>query len=228
MSDFGFSKRGEGFVVERKGKPLRTPRGSDTVVPTEKLARAVVSEWAAQDLSKIDVKSMPLSQLTATAIDIVSSEREKIEKQLAAYAGSDLLCHRADNPADLAALQHRTWQPFLTWAGERFGAKLVIGSGVMPLLQPKEALDHLQKAIEVYDDFALTGVRQAVEVSGSLILGLAMAEKWKKADEIYAAAELDSEYQTAHWGEDAEATQRRASVKRELAEVEIWFDLIAA
>ena len=211
------------FAICRNDKPIKTPAGCAFVVPTQTLADAIAAEWSAQDEKKINPLVMPLTQLAATALDVIPKERAKITAQLASYAGSELLCHRADKPDDLVQLQHKTWQPLLDWCASRFGAALCVGQGVMPLVQNGAALFALQCAVEAHDDFKLVALSDAVEVTGSLVLGLALAERQLNAEETFRAAELDSEYQIARWGEDAEAVKRRAAIRRVLEADEQWF-----
>ncbi|MDD3287638.1 MAG: ATPase [Alphaproteobacteria bacterium] len=227
MSDYSVFQDQSGYVVERKGKILKTPGGNDYRLPSAALAEAVADEWRnAGDIKKLNPRLMPLTQFAATSIDVVPKDRAKIINQITAYAGSELLCHRASHPKDLVILQHKKWQPLLDWCEKRFGAKLIASEGIMPMLQKKEALSALHAVVDSYDNFRLMGLQSAVSVAGSLVLGLALAEKHKSADDVFHTSELDIEYQTERWGEDAEIATTRAGVLRELTACERWFSLL--
>lgn len=99
-----------GFGVALDGRPMRTPAGHPFVVPTRALADAVAAEWQAQG-EKVDPRTMPLTQFVATALDRVSVERQRIVNDLAAFAETDLLCHRAADSEHLATRQEQEWQP---------------------------------------------------------------------------------------------------------------------
>lgn len=86
----------------------------------------------------------------------------------------------------------------------------------MPIKQPPESLQALRRAIEGYDDNRLATLMQAVEASGSLVLGLALTEKHITAAQAFEAAECDALHQARKWGEDDEAKARWAGIKREL------------
>ena len=84
--------------VALDGRPIRTPGKRDLLVPSEALAAAIAAEWDAQQ-DEIRPATMPLTRLAATAIDRVAPQRDAIIRQIANYAGTDLVCYRADAPA---------------------------------------------------------------------------------------------------------------------------------
>lgn len=215
----------EGFAIQCNEALLKTPAATALVIPTLFLAEAIAGEWCAQT-EKINHASMPLMQLAATAIDIVSRERGKIIDQLAAYTGSELLCHRAEQPAELAQRQQQVWQPLLDWCARRYDTALKIGTGIIPITQSLEASKGLRGAIEAYDNFRLAGLRQATDVSGSLVLALAMAEDHLSAEEVFHASELDTSFQIEKWGEDLATTKRRAAMQHDLVICGRWFGLL--
>lgn len=215
----------EGFVLQANAAPMKTPAGKNFSVTTEKLAKAIAEEWRLQG-DKINPATMPLTQLASTALDIASKDRVKIIDQLTAYISSELLCHTADHPDVLKEQQHKMWQPVLDWCALRFDALLQSGSGIMPIKQSPQAQQALKRAIESYDDFHLVGLRHAVDVSGSLILGLALIEKYLTTEQILQSAELDATFQMQQWGEDPDILKRQADVRRELDICARWFGFL--
>ena len=130
-----------GFRVLLDGKPMRTPAKATLVVPTKSLAEAIAGEWAGvADKVEINAALLPLTRLAATGLDRVVPQREQIVADTAKYAGSDLLCYRATAPASLVKLQHDAWQPLLDWAAERYGARLMVASGISFVNQPEDAV----------------------------------------------------------------------------------------
>lgn len=209
---------GAGFVLMLDGKSQRTPAGRNYLCPTQALADAVVAEWQKAP-EKFDPRQMPMTQLVATTQDVVVPGRDKIIQQVADYAASDLLCFRAAEPAALAAQQNEIWQPYLDWASARFGATL-LHTQTLQLTQAPEALAALHAAVAALDEFHLTVLRQAADVTGSLILGLALVQGWRDAKTIVGAAELETDFQITHWGSDPAAEARRKAIERDLAELE--------
>ena len=225
--EFSLSASGEGFLLLCNGKGMMTPAEKEFVLPTQALGEAIVAEWRAQG-EKINPSSMPMMQLASTALDIVPRERVAIVDQVSAYAGTDLLCHRAEQPPELADRQQKVWQPLLEWCARRYDAPLNVGIGLMPVAQPAASLSLLRRVVGGYDNFALAGLRQAVDVSGSLVLGLALAERHLTVQQVFDAAELDHSFQIEKWGEDPASLSRRAGVLRDLDACAVWFDLLRA
>lgn len=194
---------------------LRTPAGHEFVVPSGSLARAAAAEWAGQS-GALRSQTMPLTSLAATAIDWIGQKRAAVIEQLIARAAFDLLCYRVDAPADLLELQDRYWQPLLDWATDQWGVKLRVTRGVMPVEQPRHVLEVLRTVIHGDNDMELTALASIVQVSGSLILGLALARGRIDADAAFIAAQLEESYQIERWGELDETRRRRHDLRSEL------------
>ena len=216
-----------GYVVTLDGKVLSTPAKSKLIVPSAALAGAIAEEWAAQE-EKVAPASMPLTRLAATARDRVSAARAAVIEELMRFAGTDLLCYRAEEPEALRARQAALWQPLLDWVSARFGAELTVITGLMPQPQPKAALAALATALDALDDMTLTALMVATAAAGSLVIGLALIERRVSAEEAFAASQLDESFQIEAWGEDPEAAARRAALKEELVAVERFLQLRAA
>jgi chaperone required for assembly of F1-ATPase len=169
---------------------------------------------------------MPNLRLAATAIDQVASAREATIDAVTAFGDTELLCYRAEHPGDLVERQHAAWQPLLDWAARRFDAALCNTAGVMPRPQAPAALEALRAAVANYDDYMLAGLAFAVQTSGSLVIGLALAEERLDAAQAFDMAELDESYQIEQWGEDAEAAQRRATRRRDLQQAAAYMALV--
>ncbi|MFP4044246.1 MAG: ATP12 family chaperone protein [Rhodosalinus sp.] len=194
----------EGHAVVLDGRPLRTPARVPLVLPSRLLAEAVAREWQDQP-ETIDPRAMPLTRAANSAIDRVAPARAAVIAMLADYGETDLLCYRAEAPATLAERQGAAWDPMLDWAAEALGARLVCGAGVMHVAQPEGSLRALRAAIEPLDAFELTGLNDLVTLSGSLILGLAVARGADAPQRLWELSRIDETWQAEQWGEDAEA-----------------------
>lgn len=217
----GVEERDGGFAVLLDGRPIRTPAGAPLVVPTRPLAETIAAEWAAQG-ETVQPATMPAMQLASTAIDRVATQREAIIAELMRYAETDLLCYQADKPAELVSRQAAVWQPVVDWAMLRFDAGLRVTTGILPVAQSAEALAALRRAVETYDEWRLCAVQSATAACGSLLLALAVAERRLSGEQAYEASQLDELFQTELWGEDAEAAQRRAILRKDVLAVEAF------
>lgn len=216
---------GHGIALDTK--PLRTPAGTAIVAPSAALAEAIAAEWRGQG-DKIDLATLPLTRMVATALDRVRPRRAEIIDELMSYAETELLCHRAAEPAALVARQTAVWQPLLDWLALRFDAPLSITTGIQVRAHPPASLAALRRALEQSDDWRLGGIAMAVGIASSLVIGLALAEGRLGADGAFEAAELDATYQIEKWGEDAEATARRVEIRAELAAAGRFLGLLKA
>lgn len=214
-----------GFAVRLDGREIRTPAKAPLVLPSAGLAEAVAGEWAAQG-ERVEPASMPLMSLACTAIDQVAPNRAAVVGELLDYAGSDLLCYRAEHPEALMARQAEAWQPLLDWAARDLDAPLRVTCGIRHEPQPAAALAALGRVVEALDDFSLTALDSATRVSGSLIIAVALLRGRLGADVAFEVAELDGTFQIEHWGEDPEATRRRKSVHADLVAARRLFDLV--
>jgi len=126
----------QGFGVALDGRPVRTPAKHALAVPTHSLAAAIAAEWQAQG-ERVDPRALPLTRLASIARDLVAPRRSAVVAEIVKYAGTDLVCYRAEEPAALRDRQHAAWQPHIDWAAQRFGAPLGVTSGVLPPTFPK-------------------------------------------------------------------------------------------
>jgi len=216
-----------GHAVLLDGKPMRTPAKAALVVPSRRLAEAIAAEWQAQG-DEIVREALGLTRLASTAIDLVAPRRAEIVAAVARYAGTDLVCYRAEHPPELVARQERVWQPLVDWAAERHGAPLVVTAGIVPQPQPAASVAALAAAVAAYDAMALTALHLATAACGSLVLALALAEGRLDAEAAFAAAQLDESFEIERWGEDAEATKRRNELRDDIAYAARFLALLAA
>lgn len=205
-----------GVVVQLDGRPVKTPSGNVLALPTADLAEAVAAEWEAQKDAVLPA-TMPLTQLAVTALDRIAANRDAVVAALAAYGGSDLLCYRADGPADLVRRQTDAWQPLLDWAADAYGARLRVTTGVLPVDQSEAALSALRARVAALDDFQLAVLGLVTPAAGSLVLGLALLAGRLDAAGVSAAAFVDETYQAERWGDDDEALARRRAVEADIA-----------
>jgi chaperone required for assembly of F1-ATPase len=216
-----------GWGVALDGKPMRTPGWNPLALPTEALAVAIAAEWDAQQ-DEVRPAAMPLTRLAATAIDRTAPQRNGVIDEVAGYAGTDLVCYRADHPPALAARQHAAWQPLLDWAILRYDAALAVTAGVIPTRQAPAALKAFAAAVAAQDDFRLTALHALTAACGSLVIALAVLENRLDANEAFGASQLDESFQIEAWGEDAEAAARRQGLAADIAAAARFIQLLQA
>jgi chaperone required for assembly of F1-ATPase len=217
---------GDTWRIALDGKVVKTPARNPLGLPKRGLAEAIAAEWAAQD-TKVKPDTMPLMQLASTAIDRVAPDRDRIIAETAGYAATDLICYRAESPADLVARQAAAWDPLIAWLRARYDVSLQVGSGVIAIPQSDQALAALTRAVAALDDLRLTAVAVMTGASGSLAIALAVLEGRISPEEGTQAAQLDELFQAERWGLDPEAEKRRAVQKADLVAARRFLDLLA-
>lgn len=214
--------RGAGHAVHLDGRPLRTPNKLVLVLPTSTMAEAIAEEWAAQG-EHIDPMSMPLTRLANSVRDQVDGREQEVRADIVKYAGSDLLCYRADSPEGLVHAQAAAWDPVLDWARETIGADLAVCTGLMPVDQTADSRAAIEAAVAPLDSFRLASAHVMTTLLGSVLLMLATQAGRLTPDEIWKAAHVDEDWQIAQWGIDAEAARRQEGRKAEfLAAVRLY------
>ena len=216
-----------GWGIALDGKRVRTPAKNPLALESRALAEAIAAEWNAQE-AKVKPHTMPLMQLASTAIDRVAPDRARIAAETAAYAGTDLVCYRAEGPGELVERQAEAWDPLIDWARERFDVSLTTAIGVMAVQQSDATLAVLHQAVEAQDDLRLTALSVATAAAGSLVIGLALLEGRLTPEAAAASAQLDELFQAERWGIDREAETRRAGQAADLACTRRFLDLLAA
>lgn len=215
----------EGWGLRLDGRPLKTPAKRAFHLPTAALAEALAAEWQAQG-ERLQPATMPLTALAFTAVDLVGPQRAGVVAEIADYGGTDLLCYRAERPPSLVERQQAVWQPLLDWCALALDAPLVATAGLSAAAQPPASLQALGRTVAAQDDFALAALATTVRVSGSLVIGLALARGRLDASAAFAAAELDQTWELEQWGDDAEAGARRRDLQAELQACERFFALL--
>ena len=198
------------------GRDALTPGRNRLAAASRPLMLAVAEEWARQG-ETLDPADMPMTRLLNAAIDGVAKTMEETRDEIVRYAGSDLVCYRAEAPETLAERQRLAFDPVLDWAAEALGARFVLTAGVMPVTQPPETLAAIREAVDRFDDpAALAALSAMTALTGSAALALATAYGFLTPPDAWRAAHVDEDFQNELWGVDEEAAARRAARWREM------------
>ena len=197
-----------GWQVLLDGRAVKTPAKTALVLPSEGLARLVAAEWEAQT-GLVDPNTMPATRMANSALDKVTPMRAEVVAHLAEYGGSDLVCYRAERPAELIRRQAEAWNPLVDFAAE-IGAPLVVTSGVIHVAQPPASLAALHAAIDVLSPFQLAAFHDLVAIPGSLVIALAVTRGRLTPEAAWDIARIDETFQAEQWGQDEEAAEMAA------------------
>lgn len=216
-----------GFRVLLDGRGVSTPSKAPLVVPTRAMADAIAVEWDAQE-GEIKPLTMPVTRAANSAIEKVTPQHAGVAQMLAEYGATDLLCYRAEVQGELTQRQAGGWDPLLDWAQERYGARLILGAGIMPVTQHPDAVARLMDAVDQTPAFPMTALHDLVTLTGSLVLGLAVSENRLSASDAWRLSRIDEDWQIEQWGADEEAAEAADAKRAQLLQAKVFWDLCFA
>jgi chaperone required for assembly of F1-ATPase len=205
----GFAEAGDGFAITLDDKMVRTPSRQSLTVPARAIAEAVVAEWEAQQ-DFINPMTMPLTRLANSVIDAVGDNAQAVADDIGKYFGTDLLFYRAGHPEPLVAREAEVWDPILFWAADNFGAHFILAEGIIHVAQPEAALAAARATLP-RDPWTLAALHLVTTITGSALLAVALLRGHLDADQVWAAAHVDEDWNIEHWGVDEEVAVRRAA-----------------
>ncbi|MEN9683642.1 MAG: hypothetical protein RLZZ427_1393 [Pseudomonadota bacterium] len=202
------SADGSAWQVMLDKRPLKTVGGRAQAVPTQALAAMLAGEWAAQG-DEIDPAAFMLRDMADHAIDVVGPDRAAAVQNLLRFAETDTLCYRADPDEALHQRQLEVWEPLLAAAEARWDVHFDRISGVIHRPQPAETLKRLEAILAAQDNFTLAALTTLTSLAASLVIGWAALAPDAVAATLWAAANLEEDWQVELWGQDYEAAALR-------------------
>ena len=208
------------YAIKLDGRPMRLPGGPILALESRPLAEAIAAEWQAAGTQKggtLIAEDVPLTRIAGTAQERIAPDPAPTIAALAVYGETDLLCYRAASPEALVARQSALWDPWLDWSARTHGASLRVTTGIGHIAQPPAALAALRASLTRHPAFVLAGLGILVPATGSLVLGLAVADGALEAADAHALSIVDELFQAEQWGEDSDALTRRRHVAADIA-----------
>ncbi|MDB5548255.1 MAG: ATPase [Tardiphaga sp.] len=212
-----------GYAILLDGRSIKTPSRKVVAVPSRVIAETIAAEWNAQ-VDLIDPMTMPMTRLANSVIDGVVDRLDDVITDIAKYFESDLLCYRAGHPQELVAREAEAWDGVLFWAAEALGAHFILAQGIIHATQPSPAVAAARAALP-QEPWSVAAVHIVTTITGSALLALALYHDARDADQVWAAAHVDDDWNVEHWGVDEEVAMRRAA---RLIDFRAAADVIAA
>ena len=197
------------WQVALDGRPVRTQGANPQLVPSRTLAEAMAGEWNAQG-EEIDPGTFPLRDLADYTIDIVQPDPGKVADGLLRFAETDTLCYRAEPDEALGIRQRDMWEPLILATETRLGVRFIRLAGVIHRPQPSEAIAALRAHMLQLDAFELAALHTLASLAASLIVGLAALDPASDVPALFAASNLEEDWQAELWGKDDAAIALRA------------------
>jgi chaperone required for assembly of F1-ATPase len=216
----------DGRTVLLDGKPAKTAARRELAAGSRALAEAIVQEWNAQR-DVIDFNIMPMTRFQMTVLDRSDADADLWRGAILAFLRSDLLCYRAEAPAELVARQAALWDPLLAWAASE-GISLKTGAGVGYIAQSEVALRRCDDLLSAAGAPSLLAMKTAAEIAGSAVIALAMGRGAFHPEELFESSRVDETFQAEKWGWDAEAEARTRLMKRDFLDAWRYLTLSAS
>jgi chaperone required for assembly of F1-ATPase len=153
---------------------------------------------------------MPLTRLVNSAIDRVAAEMDAVRADIVKHAGSDLMLYRAEGPQSLIDAEERLWGPILAASEKALGTRFMLAEGIVHVGQDAATLAAVERALAGYDALQLAAIHSMTTLTGSALIALAFARGELTAEEAWAAAHADEDWQAGRWGRDETAVEERA------------------
>jgi chaperone required for assembly of F1-ATPase len=199
----------DGFAITLDDKPVRTPSGRALVAPTADIAGAIAAEWDAQK-DNIEPLTMPMTRFANTVADAVVDRVAAVADDIARYFETDLLFYRAGHPQALVAREAALWDIPLFWAADTLGAHFILTEGIVHVRQPDQAIKAARAALPD-DPWSIAALHVVTTLTGSALLALALMRGVLDADQVWASAHVDEDWNIEQWGVDEEVAARRAA-----------------
>jgi len=133
-----------------------------------------------------------------------------VAEDIAKYLGTDLLFYRAGHPEALVAREAASWDPVVFWAAEALGAHFILAEGIVHVRQPDAAIAAARAALPA-DPWSIAALHVVTTLTGSAMLALALQHSVLDAEQVWAAAHVDEDWNAEKWGVDDEVAARKAA-----------------
>ena len=197
-----------GYLVTLDGRAIKTALGNPQIVPTRALAEALAQEWRDQG-EEIDPALFHFRDLADFAIDMIAPDPAPHIAKLLDFLETDTLCYRAEPDEPSVRRQEEVWEPLITAFAESEGVPLERICSIIHRQQPPESMDRLRTRLATIDPFTLAALLTMTSLAASLVVGLSALDQQADPEPLWAAANLEEDWQIEQWGQDADAATVR-------------------
>jgi len=188
------------YILLADKRTLKTFKENDVVLPTERLAHALASEWMLQD-NFVKPIALPLTRIATAAIDTIPEDRKLVINSLVDTLQYDSMCLRDKETPTIDRFLNKKLEPINAWIQKHFGYPLNTTFPFQPMDHPPELIENIRKYISELDAMHLAALEQLVVVSKSLALSLAISHSIVTIKECMKIARIEEEFQIERWGE---------------------------
>lgn len=203
-------KQGESFFLEQGDKTFLTPRGQKLLLPNERLASALSSEYQKQSNH-----AGFLFKLCYTTIDYIAENPKKIVGNWQADIDHDCLFHWSELPLDLYLEQQKKWQPVIYWFNQTYHTHFAPFYTFHVQKQPDLSKKHFAELITPFNHWKLAVFMHLAQELSSSLLAWAVMEKFLSVSKAVDLSLLEEKTQIGKWGDDPFLQNRRNLILQE-------------
>ncbi|TNY19201.1 hypothetical protein DMC30DRAFT_418114 [Rhodotorula diobovata] len=200
----GLETREGNYAVLLDKRTLKTPGGTQLLVPKERLpvALCIADEWENQT-TVLKPHTLPMTSIAARALDGLNTAetRKDVVAYLLRYLDTDTVCFHESFPERLTRLQDAHWKPLIAWVEDKYGVEVKLYEGIMNNKQSDATVLKLGAVVSEFDHFKLAAFERAVLASKSYLIALGLVEGYLSVDEAAKAAHVEVQSQIDRWGE---------------------------
>ena len=191
------------YEILLDGKPLKSPKRAQFILPNKLLASAIATEWATQEDDLIRPFTMPLMQLSSTALHHMSDYAtfDFHVKKLLEFFDADQAVVAHPSGSELREIQLKTLKKVHDWARREFGEQLNLSSdSIFAQPQPEEVKLLMEKRLRSLSPWEMTCTFAAAAAAKSLLIGLALNRNIIDPEEALKCARVEEDYQIERHG----------------------------
>lgn len=149
------------------------------------------------------------------AFSYIANNREEVIKKMIQYAVTDTLLFWGSDPR-LKARQECLWLPYLRWFYDQTNTLLTYTETFDVANDNVENSQRLRPYLENLSDIELASAYLCALDVESVILGLAFAKHFARADEVIMAAFFERACQAEAWGRDVIEQEKFDEIEQNL------------
>ena len=222
-STFTIVKRNSNFLIEKNNKFLKTPGGNLISIPYKKIVQLILTELNKKTTLN---ESVTYFKITNSAIDKIIKDKDSFINKIASLIHSDTICYFSKTPKSLLQLQIDSWKPLLKWIKKTYSVELNYSYSFEPLIQNKNNIHIIKEILVGCDVFKLSGISALCQLTGSLVISLALCDSRLTYEEAFRASQLEESYQLSRWGKDSEASNRRKAISADIYKASNYLDAL--
>lgn len=154
------------YYLQTAKSRILTPKKQALAVPSKVLAEVVAKGVEEQGQKNAYYK------MASYAADMTAQQQQEIHDELMNFVDADLVCYRANEPADLVEWQSEYWDDVVVWAKKAGFGQVSCEVGIQFFSQPDDIHENISQRLKSFTPWELVPAATVSRLSGSVLLAL--------------------------------------------------------